>query len=678
MEMEKLVFFLKNELQKGKSIKSITEMFNVSELEILGYVYKLKENGVNIDYYENEGMGYLVRNEHPDLSHVNTYYFKENLEEPTKIAVIADIRAGSKCEQFRVLNDMYLKFLKDGIKKVFILGNLVEGKYQGDTLKKFGNSLITNDATHQADHFIENFPHIDGIETYFITGNLDHTFSGEINIGEYIASKRDDLKYLGPKSCNIFFNNVSVRLEQLKNGKAYTIAYPPQKYVRSMSRFEKYDIILLSGEMNFQHFPEQKGMQIFSIPSCVSRTPRMINDNQSNTIGAYIFEISYDKNGKLKKIVPIVSNYEPVNTRYFDFERLNLIKNENGELIQDSKKNEDNNYGALRRLYNLIHKEEEFTALAKRLELSENELYGLVNVLQKMGMNLEVKENNGKKYIEKWSEKKKFNTEVKPSMEELHKKRVAVFSDTHYCSIFSQPSMVNTSAYIAYNEGIEEFWHMGDICDGDYSRIRPIHNSEVFVWGASGQLDYVVDTLPKYPGVKWYGITGSHDQTHFFNYGLNFGKELEKRRDDFIYLGQDRAFYNLGKSIVEFYHPGGGTSRILSTKPQNSQDQLPYSKRVDISLWGHYHKNYYMNYDGVHTILLPCNVDQSSYMMKNQLPNLMGNYFLTIYYDDNGKIYYIVPEVMIFDKSDVREKDYEKPKKYIKNKIINKKVLKSN
>ena len=104
--MSELVNYLKMELQKGKTIKSISEKFGVSELEILGYVYKLKEDGVNIDYYEKEGESYLVRNEHPDLSHVNTYYFKENLDEHTKIAVIADIRAGSKCEQFRVLNDM--------------------------------------------------------------------------------------------------------------------------------------------------------------------------------------------------------------------------------------------------------------------------------------------------------------------------------------------------------------------------------------------------------------------------------------------------------------------------------------------------------------------------------------------------------------------------------------------
>ncbi len=81
--MEELLSYLKNELQKGKTVKSISEKFGVSELEILGYVYKLKEEGVNIDYYEKEGEGYLVRNEHPDLSHVNTYYFKENPNERT-------------------------------------------------------------------------------------------------------------------------------------------------------------------------------------------------------------------------------------------------------------------------------------------------------------------------------------------------------------------------------------------------------------------------------------------------------------------------------------------------------------------------------------------------------------------------------------------------------------------
>lgn len=40
--------------------------------------------------------------------------------------------------------------------------------------------------------------------------------------------------------------------------------------------------------------------------------------------------------------------------------------------------------------------------------------------------------------------------------------------------------MVNTSVFEAYNRGITDIFHVGDITDGDYSRIRPIHNYEVF------------------------------------------------------------------------------------------------------------------------------------------------------------------------------------------------------
>ena len=65
------------------------------------------------------------------------------------------------------------------------------------------------------------------------------------------------MTYLGPKSCNVKFNNVSIQVENLKkNGEAYTIAYPPQKYSRSMSSYEDYDLILLGGTLTAQEFPK--------------------------------------------------------------------------------------------------------------------------------------------------------------------------------------------------------------------------------------------------------------------------------------------------------------------------------------------------------------------------------------------------------------------------------------
>lgn len=669
---EEIISFLKDNLYKEKTLKSLCDMFKITEFEMFGYIYNLRNLGVNIDYFEKNGEAYLFRNEHPDLSRENVYYIQEDVNKTSKIAVISDIRAGSREEEFAILNDMYLKFLKEGINKVFILGNLIEGKYSKKMYDEFGKSLITNTAYGQANHFIEHFPHIDGIDTFFITGSLDHSFSKELNVGNYIASKRADLKYLGPKSCVVHFNNVIFRMEQLKNAEAYTYAYPPQKYARAMSDDENYDAIFLSGGMNFQHFPKIKNSQIFAIPSVVSRTPKMVNDYKSNTIGAFIFDIEYTKSGKLKRLVPIVSTYESTKNKEVDTKKINIIQNDKGELVEKKENSNNQNMELINKMYNLMHKEEKFEELRDRLEFNDNELYGLINILQHIGKPISISNIDGERIVQK-SIIRRNNDEVKPPMEELHKKTFGFVSDTHYGSIYSQPSMVNTFCYEAYNRGITDMFHVGDITDGDYSRVRPIHVHEVFLYGATGQLDYVVKNLPKYPGMKWHAICGSHDQTHLFNYGMDIGKEIAKRRPDFEYLGQDRAYYEQDNLTIELFHPGGGTSRILSTKPQNGLDQNTF-KKVDLRATGHYHKVYYMDYNGTHVLLLPCNVATSSFMMKQEIPNLMGNYFVTIYYDDNGHIHYLVPEPMIFSEKDVRINDWENPRKNIKNKILTKKT----
>ncbi len=669
---KEILDFLEQHLTKERTISSLSEILDISEFELLGYVYKLREKGINIDYYERDNEAYIIKNNHPDLSKENTYYIEEDINTKTKFAVISDLRIGSKYEQIAILNDMYQKFLKEGVKYVFIAGNLLEGLYNGKDLLEFGKSLNFNDAKSQADHLIEYFPRVEGIETLFITGTNDHKWAKKLNIGEYIASKRDDMKYLGPKSCTVYFNNVSFRIEQLKKGDAYTIAYPPQKYSRSMSSYEDYDAIFLSGGLNIQHFPSIRDTQIFSVPSVVDRTPKMASDNQMNTMGALEFEIEYNKTGKLKRLVPlIIPYYEPSKKSYLQVKKLNIKLDENNEIIDiNNGEVESNNYfRTIDKLYNLIKKEEKFNDLKNRLSLTDNELMGVISYLQQIGREIEIVDIDNELIVQKTFQKRR-QYDKKPSMEELHKKEILVVSDTHYGSIWCQPSMVNTAVYEAYNRGITDIIHVGDICDGDYSRIRPNNIREVFLYGATGQVDYTLKNLPKYKGMKWHMITGSHDQTHLFNYGVDFGKELAKKRSDIEYLGQDRAMLYLDKCAIEVFHPGGGSSRILSTKPQNGIDQMLSKNKPKLSLRGHYHKVYYMMYRNIHTFLCPCNVDQSSYMMKGEMPNLMGDYFLTLYYDDNGMIHYIVPEIMLFSQDDVRKNDWDNPKKYIKNKII--------
>ena len=671
---EEILSILEETLVKGETVENITESLGISEFEVFGYVKKLKDKNVNVTFHEKGSDIKLIINNHPDYTKENIYNIKTDISENTKIAVISDTRMGSANEQIAILNDMYKKFAKEGIEYVIIAGNLLEGEYRGNDEYEYGKSLITNTAYGQADHFLEYYPQVEGIKTLFITGYTDHKWAKELNVGSYLTQERDDLIYLGPKSATINFNNVSIRVENLKKqGEAYTIAYPPQKYARSMPSYEEYDAIFLGGTLTAQVFPQIRDFRIFAIPSVVERTPKMRATSQQNTIGYYQFEISYNKTGKLKQMTSILSPYYvPNKESYLTIKPLSLNKTEEDnyiETIVKTNKTDKMFLDRLDRIYKNLKKEESVRSVKNRLGINDTELFGIIDVLKECGRDIEIVDINNELVVRKTLPKRK-NYKQKPPKEELHKKEFLVVSDTHYGSIYSQPSMVNTAVYEAYNRGITDIFHIGDITDGDYSRIRPIHVHEVFLYGATGQLDYTVKTLPKYPGMKWKIITGSHDQTHLFNYGMDLGKELEKRRPDIEFVGQDRGYHFYDNCKIELFHPGGGTSRILSTKPQNGIDQMPSNTKPNLSLRGHYHKVYYMLYRNIHTFLCPCNVDQSSFMMKNEIPNLMGNYFITIWYDDNGDIQYIKNEPMIFDPQDVRKNDWENPKRYIKNKII--------
>lgn len=239
---EEILDLLKTKLVKKCTVSAICEEFNITPYNLLGYIKKLKDSGINISIMDKAQETEIVINNHPDYAKEYTYNIEEDINDTTKIGVISDLRFGSKSEQISMLNDIYRKFAEDNIKYVIITGNLLEGKYSKAEENVYGKSLINNDAYLQAEHLIEYFPKVEGIQTLFITGDKDHTWAKELNVGKYIEQNREDMKYLGPKSCTINFNNVSIKVESLKKqGEAYTIAYPPQKYSRSMSSYEDYD-----------------------------------------------------------------------------------------------------------------------------------------------------------------------------------------------------------------------------------------------------------------------------------------------------------------------------------------------------------------------------------------------------------------------------------------------------
>ena len=143
---EKILEILQTRLTKSVSVSELCNDLSINEVQLFGYIEKLKDFNFNVSLTNKLGEMMLEINNSPDFASDYTYSIKEDVNIKTKIGVISDLRFGSKKEQIALLNDMYNKFALDGVKYVIIAGNLLEGKYNQKDEREFGKSLITNDA----------------------------------------------------------------------------------------------------------------------------------------------------------------------------------------------------------------------------------------------------------------------------------------------------------------------------------------------------------------------------------------------------------------------------------------------------------------------------------------------------------------------------------------------------
>ena len=304
-------------------------------------------------------------------------------------------------------------------------------------------------------------------------------------------------------------------------------------------------------------------------------------------------------------------------------------------------------------------------AVSERLELKESEVMGLIEYLQLEGYNVDLYyEDETLKIFKRPIFRKEMS--LKKDVDDLEEIKLCVVSDTHIGSIPQQLTLLNKTYQEAYKRGIKTVLHCGDLVDGDYHNKRPSHPYQVFLHGFDEQCEYVVEMYPEVKDTVTYFIQGSHDETHFLNGGATVGKWIEKNRDDMIYLGQDDAIYKAGikKNVsIQMHHPGGGSAKGMSYNSQEKINKMTSGNKPKVLLTGHYHKTYYMFYRNVHSILVPCFMDKSGFMIRNSLINVVGAVFLTLYVNNKGEIQYISPEEYLFDESEIIKDDYKKCKK---------------
>lgn len=185
------------------------------------------------------------------------------------------------------------------------------------------------------------------------------------------------------------------------------------------------------------------------------------------------------------------------------------------------------------------------------------------------------------------------------------------------------------------------------LTDGNYPN-RPNHTYELRAHGVEEQLEYVVEKYPSKSGIKTMFITGNHDYTAIRNAGFDIGKAIAKERPDMIYLGQDVADVDYGKTRLRLFHGSKGQSYARSYRMQKYVEQIPTEEKPDILLMGHYHNSFYMKYADVHCFQVPSTIDQTPYARSLGLNNEKGAWIADLTTDKQGGIITLNPEFIDF------------------------------
>ena len=293
---------------KEKKIYDICIELGINEYEVLSLVRELRDAGINIITKIYDDDLYLYDLGEKCYVETNNYSFNTDSVNEFKFVAISDTRIGSKSQQLSILNDIYSKAWEMGYHTVIHCGNLTEGVYS--ISDAYADTVFLDDTLRQVDYIIKNYPRVEGIKTYFITGNKDekHLKANKLDIGKRISDSRDDMIYLGYNSCSVNIDNASMLIFNPKLGKTYTVSYRAQQQVDSFRSEDKPDILLYGGLLQMEKF-NYRNVNCISVPSVCATTKEMNDRRYSNTIGAWYITVKTDDKGNFKSISAIDSVY---------------------------------------------------------------------------------------------------------------------------------------------------------------------------------------------------------------------------------------------------------------------------------------------------------------------------------------------------------------------------------
>ena len=162
MEQRELLNKLKYLINKKKGFDEICSELQLEPYQVYGLAEMLKMEGMNIMIEENS----IVKSTFiPQRDEV----YQIGPTESQTLMLLSDTHLGSKYDRLDILRRVYEEAEARGISTVFHAGDISDGYYPHRPNHVY--ELRAVGADQQTDYIVNKYPHIEGIDTYFITGN---------------------------------------------------------------------------------------------------------------------------------------------------------------------------------------------------------------------------------------------------------------------------------------------------------------------------------------------------------------------------------------------------------------------------------------------------------------------------------------------------------------------------
>jgi len=295
---------------KNTSIENISNEFDISVKVVRESLDNLKHKGYAINEFSNNiEIGSIASGGSHDVD-ISKISPSDRTKVTYEFGYITDEHLGSKYQRLDVVNAAFEHFKNKGIKQVYNTGNWIDGVIHFNK-----NDIFLHNMESQVDYMVKNYPSIEGIDFYFISGE-DHegwfTRREGINVGNYLQMKareagREDFHHLGFMEADVILKapngECRMRLIHPGGGSSYAVSYKPQKIVESYTSGEKPNILLV-GHYHKAGYFYNRGVHIVLGGTACDQTPFMRKNNIAAHVGFWTIKVSLDLNGAVTEFQP--------------------------------------------------------------------------------------------------------------------------------------------------------------------------------------------------------------------------------------------------------------------------------------------------------------------------------------------------------------------------------------